>query len=267
MSRIEFPLGMFVKNYYCPKCGEKLGRKKIKRTYITKIIDTSHYQTFRPNTIAKPYYDEYSHQFECPSCGATYLYPEQCVNAEIQKKCGSKILSKSQIDENYTSCRTKHNRRVLAFESIVPSLLAIAMMALMYIYFAEKSQTNLIVIIAVTVVLVGINIYGAILKCKRNSKFIQPATFTPEHADHMIKLSEYCVNNKELIEKSSKCYCFNRKCDFESDEIESYGKDGVSAVCPICDNITILPDSIDEPITDELLNSMENYWYDHHTNH
>ena len=261
MSRIEFPLGMFVKNYYCPKCGEKLDRKKIKQNF-SATIDTSHYQTYRPDTEPKPHYDEYSHKFECPSCGATYLYPEQCVNAEIQKKCGSKILSKSQIDENFTSCRAKLNKLILVFESIVPSLIAIAMMALMYIYFAEKSQTNLIVIIAVTVVLVGISIWGAISKYKRNSKIIQPATFTPEQTDHMIKLSEYCVNNRELIENSSRCYCFSCMCDFEPDEIENYDKDGMSAVCPICDNPTLLPDAIDEPITDELLKNMAEFWLD-----
>lgn len=67
----------------------------------------------------------------------------------------------------------------------------------------------------------------------------------------------YSFNNKNLILKSNKCYCFHCLKSSESKEIIEYTSDN-TAICPKCGIDSILPDILflDENFINKLLREM-----------
>lgn len=74
------------------------------------------------------------------------------------------------------------------------------------------------------------------------------------------KLHKYCRFNRDLIEKSNKCYCFYCKSTLDAKDLlkptVQYINGGKSAICPKCGIDSILPDAIDEKITKEIIDDM-----------
>lgn len=81
----------------------------------------------------------------------------------------------------------------------------------------------------------------------------------------MERLHRYCSFNVELVKKSAKCHCFYCKSSFDASETLKEGAeildDGQTVVCPICGIDSVLPDAIREPINEEVLGEMHNYWF------
>ena len=75
------------------------------------------------------------------------------------------------------------------------------------------------------------------------------------------KLHTYCANNKNLIAVSDQCYCFYCQKRMHRSEIKDYIDNGKTALCPHCTIDSILPDAIDEPLSDEIVAQMHEYWF------
>ena len=66
---------------------------------------------------------------------------------------------------------------------------------------------------------------------------------------------------KELIKESEYCYCFYCKKQFESKEVVKYLEGENTALCPHCGIDAIIPNNVDEPIDNELIEGMNKYWF------
>lgn len=75
------------------------------------------------------------------------------------------------------------------------------------------------------------------------------------------KIHDYSSKNKDLIEKSDKCYCFSCKKVMNSNEVTRYLAIENTALCPYCGIDAIIPDYIDEEINNELIEHMNKYWF------
>lgn len=51
---------------------------------------------------------------------------------------------------------------------------------------------------------------------------------------YLKKLHQYCTNNKKLISKANKCYCFFCMKEMKSEEIVDYLSVEETAICPYC---------------------------------
>jgi hypothetical protein len=77
----------------------------------------------------------------------------------------------------------------------------------------------------------------------------------------MEKLHCYSANNKKLIDISDKCYCYHCKSEINPQDIKEYIEAGTTAICPNCRVSAIIPDSVDDDITLEVITNMNEYWY------
>jgi hypothetical protein len=95
------------------------------------------------------------------------------------------------------------------------------------------------------------------------------------------KLLLHSYQNREEIEKSSECICFNCLARFCPDEIiywtdsnDPADKDpgglredteeykGYTAICPRCENDSVLGSACGVILSEELLKKLKEYWYD-----
>ena len=86
-------------------------------------------------------------------------------------------------------------------------------------------------------------------------------TYSNEERLKFEKLHAYASNNKELIKESEYCYCFYCKKQFESKEVVKYLEGENTALCPHCGIDAIIPNNVDEPIDNELIEGMNKYWF------
>lgn len=84
--------------------------------------------------------------------------------------------------------------------------------------------------------------------------------------DYLLKnklqsLHAHCTNNKSSLEKSALCGCFYCGKIFSPREITEYADEGKTAICPFCGIDAVLSEECGYPITQELLNQMNGYWF------
>ena len=77
------------------------------------------------------------------------------------------------------------------------------------------------------------------------------------------KIYEHCSNNKEELLKSEKCGCFNCLTIFDPKEIFEwieFDEGEYTAFCPYCAIDSILPESDEYELTEDLLKKMHKRW-------
>lgn len=82
-----------------------------------------------------------------------------------------------------------------------------------------------------------------------------------DNENRLEKLHTYSSNNKRLIEKSSKCYCFHCKREMSSKEVTTYLSNEETALCPYCGIDAIIPDAINDELNDDIIDEMNKYWF------
>lgn len=65
-------------------------------------------------------------------------------------------------------------------------------------------------------------------------------------------------NNIDDISISQKCYCYACLKEIDSNDIKKY--DGTAAMCPVCNQPTLIPDAIGFKIDEEFLKFMNKTW-------
>lgn len=78
---------------------------------------------------------------------------------------------------------------------------------------------------------------------------------------YLKKLHQYCTNNKKLISKANKCYCFFCMKEMKSEEIVDYLSVEETAICPYCGIDSIIPDSINDEVNITIIKEMNKYWF------
>lgn len=63
------------------------------------------------------------------------------------------------------------------------------------------------------------------------------------------------MNNRQILEQSSVCGCFNCLKVFVPSEISLWTDNGKTALCPYCELDMVLPD-----VNEEILTQVHNYW-------
>lgn len=77
----------------------------------------------------------------------------------------------------------------------------------------------------------------------------------------MIELAlKYAIRNKKFLESSPKSGCFKCLRIFETKEIKMFTDQGETAICPYCNNDTVIPSALAEPNL-EFLSKVKNYWF------
>ena len=98
-NKFEIPMGMLVRKFYCPACGERLIKSPKTRIIRRADHDYRKYRRIRhTRLIGDVKLTEYD--FKCPCCGKIPSYEDQCVIETIQKNIGKKILSEAEIAEH-----------------------------------------------------------------------------------------------------------------------------------------------------------------------
>lgn len=248
--------GMVFKKYYCHKCGERLVKEKTHRV-VTE--DDRDYYSYRGRRSFPRYeIDVYDYRFKCPACEARITYDDQCVIEKIQKKCMRKRLSDVEISRNRKECEKRVEGRVL-FRKILGSLTFWGIAFGFYFLFGDDRTTEDLLRIAVLLgIFTAFSTFGKIKKHKGNSR---SNSYSYEERTRLERLHTYSSHNKELVEASEKCYCFYCMSEMDSKDIKVFIDGEQTATCPNCLTDAILPDSIEEPIDNETLSLMNEYWF------
>ncbi len=76
------------------------------------------------------------------------------------------------------------------------------------------------------------------------------------------KIHSHSFNNKEELEHANKCGCFNCLKIFNPSEINDWikDKDGDTAFCPYCMIDSVIAESDEYELNEQLLKEMNEYW-------
>ncbi|MBQ8293293.1 MAG: hypothetical protein IJX78_05790 [Bacilli bacterium] len=255
----SIPCGMIFKKYHCSHCGTKLVKSKTHRVVSKK--DKDYYQYHDVGTYPRYDYDVYSYEFKCTKCNKKISYTEQCIIERIQKKYHKKVLANVEIKENYKSEKNKENKRILRRNIIIPLVMLTIFFMLIYILDKDKNNKKLFVYSLIYIILTVYTMFMTIRSYKGKHILRRNQNYSNEQKLKLEKIHAYCTNNKELIGRSDKCYCFHCKKIIDSNEITRYLTEEDTALCPYCGIDAVIPDCIDEEINEELINDMNNYWF------
>lgn len=255
----SIPFGMVFKKYYCSHCGTKLVKSKTHRTVCKD--DKDYYQYHDVGSYPRYDYDVYSYEFKCTKCNKKISYTEQCIVERIQKKNHKIILSNSEIKEHYKIEKFKENKRIFRRNIIIPIFILFLTFMLIYIFDKDKNNKKLLVYSLIYILLTIYTVIMIIRSYKGKHVLRRNQDYSNDRKLILNKLHAYCTNNKELIEKSNKCYCFYCKKHMNSNEIIRYLEIEDTALCPHCGVDAVIPDCIDEEINEEVIEDMNNYWF------
>ena len=253
------PGGMIFQKYYCAKCGSKLEKERTHRV-VTKD-DKDYYQYHDRGTFPRRDYDVYDYRFMCPGCGVRIAYDEQRIIQRIQKKQGYTVLSPSEIKSNYKQEKERNSKRVLVKNILLSS--AFALIAFSAFCFSNKNITtkDFILVAAFCLLFTAIAILGAIKTHNGTYRTKFKYAYSHEKAAQLKKLHTYSSHNRNLIAVANKCYCFHCKAALDRHEIEDYTDNGQTAICPKCRIASIIPDSIEDSIDENVIAEMQEYWF------
>lgn len=255
----SIPVGMVLKPCYCSKCGAKLQKEKTHRV-VTKE-DRDYYQYHKYGTLPQRDYNVYDHRWKCPSCQSGISFDEQRIIDRIQRKKHSKVLLPSEIKEHYKECKRIAHNRVLA-GNIVLSLVVEALICILF-YFVRTDRTPSAVgfVALFFAVTGGLTVIGAVKRHNGTYKMKIKRGYSYEKKAQLEKLHTYSSHNRYLVDISEQCTCFYCKHTIDSREITEYADNGQTAVCPKCGIDALIPDSIEEPLDENTVAEMHEYWF------
>lgn len=255
----SIPLEMILKKYYCSHCGAQLKREKTHRIVSKEDKDYFRYQDY--SSFPRRDYDVYDYQFMCPICHRRYALKEQKVIKRIQKLYNKKILSKEEIKNNYLYVEKQVKRKTLIMEITITTIFLLIFFILYYLISENKDKDLYLLIILFILAEISI-VVNAVKRLKGTHTRKRYRGYSYEEEALYEKLHTYSSNNRKLIKESDKCYCFYCQKTVMPDEIDRYlnEKEG-TALCPHCGIDSIIPDAIDEEINDEIISSMNKYWF------
>lgn len=79
----------------------------------------------------------------------------------------------------------------------------------------------------------------------------------------LIKAYKYSKRNGENIDPDEKCGCFSCGTAFRGYEIKKWqhNEDGDAALCPYCEDDSVLSENAGFPMTKEFLMEMNEFWF------
>lgn len=254
------PTGMVFKKYYCSRCGNKLIKEKNHRIVSKEDVDYYHYHEI--GTFPKYDHSVYSYHFKCPNCNNRYSFNYQCVIERIQKYKKRKVLSKNEIKENRVIANKQREKHNFIRDMIIGYIFIILCLIVAYLI-----ENDFQVIIIFGIILLGLITYSNIKRyffsyqrIKRNVISKREVDYSPDEKFLLNYLYSYSYNNKSDIEESTECYCFGCNKKIVAKEIVEFDED-LHARCPYCGNRSILADSIDEVLSDYIVELMHRYWF------
>lgn len=250
---------MVFKKYYCSKCGTKLEKEKTHRV-VTKD-DKDYYQYHEYGTFPQYDHDVYSYRFKCPSCEARISFDEQCAIEKIQKRYKRFVLTPSEIRENHSESIKENNRRIWIRTILAPIVFNLIAFALFYFFVTDRTLTDLAKVAVIFMLYTIYTVFVTVRRHKGKGKMKMNRSYSQEKESQMKRLHAYASHNKELIEKSDRCYCFYCNANMGSGEIEKYLDKEETALCPKCGVDSIIPDSIDEQIDENIISELHDYWF------
>ena len=253
----SIPIGMVFKKFYCPDCGARLTKERTHRV-VTKE-DKDYYIYHDAGTFPLCDYDVYSYEFKCPECGKRNTYREQCIIGKIQKKLNKKVLSTSEIKEHYDSSKRDVDRTAHIVNIFSPTLFALVFFT---IYFAVKGNITrgdwIFCLVSFAIIIVS-SILNEARRISGKSRTRHKQIYSYAEEELLKQLHTYSKNNRELISRSSRCYCFFCKKEIDPEQIEGYVDN--TALCPHCRIDAVIPDGIEFEINEDTVNKMNEYWF------
>ena len=251
-------IGMIFKKYYCFKCGAKLHKEKNHRVVSPGDVDYFQYQDRA--TYPRISHDVYDYHFKCPSCNSRYSYEHQCIVSIIQKDKRKIILNNKEYREKFLAAKNIVFKRRTIFNIIALYIFMILSCSLAYV-LSKFDSTIIILSVIVLIIMTIINIWRYKHPKKRIKRTISNKDLDYSHDEEFLVnyLYSFSYNNKEDIYESNHCYCFYCNKKIESKDITKYD-DNINALCPICNNKTIISENIDE-VNEETIDLMNKYWF------
>ena len=269
---VSIPFGMIFRSYHCAHCGARLKKEKTHRV-VTKD-DRDYRQYHGRGSFPQRAYDVYNHRFMCPSCGARVSYDEQRILERIQKKQDSFVLSPDQIKADYEFFRKAQKSRDFKRQLFVSFGIILCLLLFIFFYGEGRETPELFIFLAFLVLFAVIEVLRIVRRYKTTERTSDEATENPnpkepkkrrfysyDEEQQMEKLHAYSSHNKDLVAVSQTCYCFYCLQSSDARNVTTYTDDGQTAVCPHCHAEALLPDSIDDPITPQILSVMHEYWF------
>ena len=252
----SIPAGLVFKKYYCKDCGNKLEKEKTHRVVTKDDPDYFQYQDY--NTFPHRDYDVYSYRFKCSFCNKSISYNEQCIYDRIQRENKTKILSSSEIKDNYLNEKNIVKKHSLII-SISVIVIFFSLFLALYYFFGEGDFIPVLVMCCIFMI---ISIVGIIRGHKGKYVLKKNRDYSFDKENLLEKLHTYASNNRFLINQSNTCYCFYCKKKFDAKDVKEFiGENDNTALCPLCEIDDVLPDSIDESLDDLIIYEMNKYWF------
>ena len=255
----SIPVGMIFKKHYCSNCGARLEKERTHRV-VTKD-DKDYYQYHEVGTYPRRDYDVYSYRFKCTECNRRISYGEQCIIARIQRKTDKKVLIDRDIQEHYTKAK-EEDKRIAHILNLFMPFVFLAMFFIPYFVFKENVTNNdyLFCLICCGFVIFS-TVINEIRRCKGNSRIRHKQDHSYDEKALFEQIHTYASNNRELLLRSNRCFCFHCKREFSPEKIERYLDGENTALCPYCQVDAVLPDAIECELNDEMIEKMNRYWF------
>lgn len=255
----SIPVGMVFKKYYCHECESKLSKYKTHRV-VTKN-DPDYFQYQDKTSYPRIDHDVYDYHFKCNQCNKLISVNQQYIIEIIQKNLKSKRLSEIEIKNNYEMAKSKAKKQRLFTNIFVPLLMVITFLLVAYFILRNKFNDIIYILIGVFVLFASMITFSEIRHFKGKNKNKYYYDYSYEKKTLFNKLHTYAYNNRSLIQQANYCYCFHCKNKIEAKYINDYIDNGVTALCPKCNVDSLIPDCIDEEITDKVIYDMNKYWF------
>lgn len=247
--------------YSCSCCGGNLTTEKTHRVVTKEDKDYFRYQRF--NTFPRVDHDIYEFEYKCTSCGNYTSFDEQRIIHKLQKEYASKVLTKEQIEQSMPTAKDEY-RKSRIWRNILFNIIGFLIWGIVLIANINPNPDNMTKAIGVVFLMVSIPfIFSLIFIVKKFNGTIKLRMYQDYSFDDKMlykKLHAATRHNRELVEQSNMCYCYHCRKSFSASDIYSYTDLSKSAICPQCNNATIVPDAIDEKISPSVINQMHDYW-------
>lgn len=240
------------RSYKCYKCNTKLNKEK---TY--RVININDYEfslrRYRHKYPKVPV-EVIDYRYICPNCKMVYSNNDIKLYKLLLKN--NKYISFTKEEYMYgLDLLIKNNRRR---NWIIKIFFLILAFVILIFTSVNENLSNIsidLLIENLPVYLIILLIY--IFLVLRKSK-VEKANFDYQEVIYQHIACE-AINNYDKVINSNKCYCYKCLNEFSSNDIISFEDN--TAICPHCNNKTIVPDNALVDINIDVLNKTNEYWF------